>query len=45
MVLAVVILLSVSAAGYRARQSSRMKRGKEILDRYNPERSKKPLGL
>jgi hypothetical protein len=30
---------------YRFAQRERMKKSKEILDRYNPERNKRPLGI
>ncbi len=43
-VLAFALLLFV-ATGSHSRQRNRMKKSKEILDRYNPERSKRPLGL
>ncbi len=40
-----LLVIMLSSVGYHAAQRKRMKRSKEILDRYNPERSKKPLGL
>jgi hypothetical protein len=38
-------VMIISGAAYASRQRARMKRSKEILDRYNPERSKHPSGL
>ena len=35
----------LAGAHYHRRQRERMKRGWEILNRFSPERSKKPLGL
>lgn len=40
-----VLAIVLSSVGYHAAQQKRMKRSKEILGRYDPERSKKPLGL
>jgi hypothetical protein len=37
--------LHMAASPYHARQAEKMKRSKAILDRFNPERSKHPLGL
>jgi hypothetical protein len=47
LVMSVVSFFVVTFAGtlhYR-RQMERMKRGKEILNRYSPERNRKPQGL
>jgi len=38
----VVVLASMP---YHARRVERMRRGKEILNRYNPERNRRPLGI
>jgi len=38
-------VLMLFAVPYHSAQRDRMKRNKEILDRYNPQHSKKPLGL
>jgi hypothetical protein len=40
-----VFLLLMAASPYHTRQAEKMKRSKAILDRFNPERSKHPLGL
>jgi hypothetical protein len=42
---AAAFVVIISGAFYASRQRARTKRNKEILDRYNPERSKHPLGL
>jgi hypothetical protein len=42
----VICLIAVLASmPYNARRIEKMRRGKEILDRYNPERNPRPLGL
>jgi hypothetical protein len=43
----VVFLLVVALAGipHHHRNLEKMRRGKEILNRYSPERNSKPLGL
>jgi hypothetical protein len=39
-----IMMMIAGQAGYR-RQKEQMKRSKAILDRFSPERSRKPLGL
>jgi hypothetical protein len=42
----VICLIVVFASmPYNARRIEKMRRGKEILDRYSPERNPRPLGL
>jgi hypothetical protein len=42
----VLCLIAVIATmPYNARRIEKMRRGKEILDRYSPERNPRPLGL
>jgi hypothetical protein len=41
----VVALIAISCMPYHARRVERIQRGKEILDRYCPERKPRPLGL
>jgi hypothetical protein len=41
---AVRVIISAGSS-YAERQRERMKRGREILNRFSPEGSKKPLGL
>jgi hypothetical protein len=38
-------VVAVVGSRYHFAQRERMKQGKEILGRYNPERSEKPLAL
>lgn len=39
-----LIVMGLSAP-FNARRVEQMRRGKEILNRYSPERSRRPLGL
>ena len=43
----IVVCLEIVIVGssYHSRQIERMRRGKEILDRYGPERNRRPLGI
>jgi hypothetical protein len=40
-----ILIMIIFGARNSAREWKRTKRSKKILDRYNPERSKRPLGL
>jgi len=42
---ALIFIMIVSGMRHHNRQRNGMKRSKQILDRYNPERSMHPLGL
>ena len=39
------LLMVVICAPYNVRQQERMRHGREVLDRFSPERSRRPLGL
>ena len=41
----VVCLTAISCMPFHARRVERMRRSKEILNRYRPERNPRPLGL
>ena len=41
----IVCLTAISFMPYHARRVERIRRGKEILNRYSPERNPRPLGL
>jgi hypothetical protein len=43
-VVSVVCLTAISCMPYHARRVERIRRGKEILNRYCPERNPRPLG-
>jgi hypothetical protein len=45
LILVVMFFVVIAGQSYHIRQRERMRRGKAILDRFSPERSKKPLGL
>ena len=45
LVAVIALVMIIAGTAYASKQRERMRRSKKILDRYNPERSKHPLGL
>jgi hypothetical protein len=41
----VCVIAVLASMPYQARRAEQLRRGKEILNRYSPERSSRPLGL